>query len=399
MNNVQATETKKFYLVSTDILQGISIFIMVIGHTCIWWDGTLDEQYPNLPILPFILLLIAFLVPPGFLFWYTFNSVNSLLRKKDKNEAVEVRSRLLKRAVIFFIIAEFSELVTGFANAPDRILNHLLTWQLFHMFAFTTIFLLGIFEFGCWLESQYSYDRRHVFIALFLCTLVLILSIFLIFHDYSQSTRMSLSVDLNLQSILKRILFDDGQTPIIPFIIFPAAGGLLASYLNLPNSDIHEIKKKAPFALMSGFLMILVGFVFLTQEIYISTPVSYPASSSFVLICTGIHVASITGLVLLMDLHTLYTRERVNKILILPVILSKITLTVYLFHNLPYAIPSDIPILQSVIPTLNHALLYGFLYSLLFVVIALFWQRYKFRYSLEWIIWRLQKAQWRWWIE
>ena len=108
MTDVQgANEKRKFYLISTDILQGISVYIMVLGHTGLWWDHTLDEQYPNLPHgffydLIFILIFFAFLIPPGFLFWYTLNSVNSILRKQGKGNDHDIRSRLLKRAVVFF---------------------------------------------------------------------------------------------------------------------------------------------------------------------------------------------------------------------------------------------------------------------------------------------------------
>jgi len=390
---------KRFYLVTVDILQGLAVFIMVMGHTSIWWDSELDAQWPNVPFLFWVLITIALVVPPGFLFWYAFNTTNSLLRRREKNEHLHSRNRLLKRTMIFFLIAEFGELIASLAVSPRHWLNYLLTWELFHMFAFSTFFLLIIFEFAWMIEARGSWNHKQVsLVALSLC-LIFVISFFLIFHDYSSSQSMPLYVELNIQSILQRIFFEQGQSPIIPWLAFPSAGALLASYLDLPNEDKDFIIRRALFALIGGFLVLFVGISFMRIERYVSTAVWYPASSPLVFIAISIHILTTTGFILLLDLNTLYEHREVNRLLLPVVLLSKITLTVYIVHNIAFVISSEDPFVRTILPNIDIALLAGFLYSLLFVLIAFIWRRWDFKYSVEWILSRLQRAKWQWWVE
>jgi hypothetical protein len=388
-------EKKRFYLVSTDVLQGISVFLMVIGHTSLWWDSTLDAQYPNLPLFPLVLLRLAFLVPPGFLFWYTFNTVNSLLRRKNSEERLEMRTRLLKRALIFFLIAEFSEIMAGLITSPENVLSFVFNWQLFHMFALATLLPLLVFEIGWKLEIKRKIDLRLATLILFFAIMLVVLIIYLIFHDYSESIKIELYTELNLQSILQRIFLEDGQSPIFPYLSFSAAGGFLASFFNFPNTEKKATLQRAPLALLIGLGILILGILFTSIEQYISTPVGYPSSSPFVLISIGVHILSTTGLIFLIDINSMFGNKQINKLLLPLVLLSKITLTVYLAHNILYIIPPDIPLIQALIPNIYAILIFGFLYTVFFVLIAIIWSSYKFRFSLEWIVWKFQGAKWR----
>jgi hypothetical protein len=390
---------KQFYLVTVDILQGISVFFMVIGHTGLWWDNELDARWPNVPFLFWALLTIALVVPPGFLFWYAFNTTNSLLRKKKKDERLDSRNRLLKRTVIFFLIAEFGELVAGLVVSPKHLLNYLLTWELFHMFAFSTIFLLIVFELAWMIETRGFWKHRQASLVTLSLCLIFIISFFLIFHDYSSSQVMDLYVELNIQSILARIFFEQGQSPIIPWLAFPSAGALLASYIDLPNEDKDLIIRRALFSITGSILLLFIGLLFLRIERYVSTAVWYPASSPLVFIAMGILILTTAGFILLLDLNTFYEHREVNRLLLPVVLLSKITLTVYLVHNLAFVVPSDIPLIRTLLPNVEIMMLAGFLYSLLFVLIAFIWQKRNYKYSIEWILSRLQRAKWQWWVK
>ncbi|MHA1542759.1 MAG: hypothetical protein ACTSQH_07265, partial [Candidatus Hodarchaeales archaeon] len=77
------------------------------------------------------------------------------------------------------------------------------------------------------------------------------------------------------------------------------------------------------------------------------------------------------------------------------VLLSKITLTVYLTHTFLYIIPPDLPLITSLIPNIYVIILFGFLYTVFFILLAIIWSKYKFKYSLEWLIWKFQKIKWR----
>ncbi len=394
----QVSKKKPFYLVTTDIGMGFSVFLFVIGHTSLWWDHTLDTQWPNLPIEAWLLLIVAFLVPPGFLFWYTFNSANSLLRRKTDTERKESRQRLLKRTIIFFCVAEFGELVTAiFLGKP--ILNYLVTWELFHMFSFSTIFILIIFELAWVIERKGLKDYKKAAIIELLFVIGVVLGIYLIFHDYTQIRTIAHASDLTVASIFERILLDFGQAPIIPYLVFSATGGLLAVYLNLPNANKSTIPQKAIPVFIIGAVSFIIGLILLNVEIYTSPPVQSPISSNLVFISIGFHLISVTGGVILLDLDTLYGVPKINKFILPLVLISKISLTVYLLHNLAYGIPPESDLVQTLIPTLPISMFVGLLYALFWVFLALIWQKAGFRFSIEWIIVNMQRKKWRWWID
>ncbi|MHA1227872.1 MAG: hypothetical protein ACTSPV_14085 [Candidatus Hodarchaeales archaeon] len=394
MNSEKSSDKKRFYLLSTDILQGISIFLVVLGHTTLWWDNTLDSQYPNLPFIPLLFLRIAFLVVPGFLFWYSFNSTNSLMRKKTNEEKYKSRIRLIKRTIIFFVMATMFELMAAIVSSPENILNSLFNWQLFHMFSLSTIFVLVSVELSWWLSARFNRDYKKILTMIYMTTIFFVVIVFLAFHNYNEPSRLKLYVDLNIESILRRILLDDGQSPIFPYLSFSAAGGFLAAFLDLPNQNKDIIVKRSRFAMTSGLLFILGGISLLSIEEYISTPTGYPSSSSFAILSIGIHLFLTTLLILLIDLDTLYTRRSINKAVLPLVLFSKITLTVFVGHNILFSIPNDFPIINMLITDIHLAMLFGAAYALLFVALAFVWQKWRFKYSLEWIILVLQDKSW-----
>ncbi|MHA1975806.1 MAG: hypothetical protein ACW98I_02765 [Candidatus Hodarchaeales archaeon] len=398
MENTQTSQKKPFYLVTTDIGMGFSVFLFVIGHTALWWDHTLDSQWPNLPLPAWLLLVVAFLVPPGFLFWYTFNSANSLLRRKTDAERKGSRHRLIKRTIIFFFVAEIGELATAiFLGKP--IPNYLVTWELFHMFSFSTIFILVIFELAWMMERKGFGDHKKAAMAELVAIIIIVLGIYLIFHDYAQSRIIAHASDLTLESIFERILLDYGQAPIIPYLAFSAVGGLLALYLNLPNEDKINIPRKTIPVFILGAISFIVGIILLSVEIYTSPPVQSPISSNLVFISIGFHLITVTGGVILLDLDKLYGIPRINKLVLPLVLISKISLTVYLLHNLAYGIPAESNFIQAIIPSLEMSLFVGLLYALFWVLLAFFWQKSRFKLSIEWIIVNLQRKKWSWWKE
>ena len=398
MEKTQSSQKKPFYLVTTDIGMGFSVFLFVIGHTSLWWDHTLDSQWPNLPLPAWLLLIAAFLVPPGFLFWYTFNSANSLLRKKTDTERHGSRQRLIKRTIIFLFVAEVGELATAiFLGKP--IPNYLVTWELFHMFSFSTIFILIIFELAWMLERKGFGDYKKAAMAELLAITVIVLGIYIVFHDYAQSRAIAHASDLTLESIFERILLDYGQAPIIPYLAFSAVGGLLALYLNLPNEDKTKIPQKALPVYVIGAISFIIGIILLSVEIYTSPPVQSPISSNLVFISIGFHLITVTGGIILLDLDTLYGVPKINKLVLPLVLISKISLTVYLLHNLAYGIPAESDFIRSLLPTVEMSMVAGLLYALFWVLLAFFWQRSRFKFSIEWIIVNMQRKKWSWWKE
>ncbi|MHA1330442.1 MAG: hypothetical protein ACTSR2_05125, partial [Candidatus Hodarchaeales archaeon] len=249
-------------------------------------------------------------------------------------------------------------------------------------------------ELSRWLSARFNRDYKKILTMIYMTTIFFVVIVFLAFHNYNEPSRLKLYVDLNIESILRRILLDDGQSPIFPYLSFSAAGGFLAAFLDLPNQNKDIIVKRSRFAMTSGLLFILGGISLLSIEEYISTPTGYPSSSSFAILSIGIHLFLTTLLILLIDLDTLYTRRSINKAVLPLVLFSKITLTVFVGHNILFSIPNDFPIINMLITDIHLAMLFGAAYALLFVALAFVWQKWRFKYSLEWIILVLQDKSW-----
>ncbi|MHA2278524.1 MAG: hypothetical protein ACXAC2_22320 [Candidatus Kariarchaeaceae archaeon] len=357
----------------------------------------MDARWPNLPDFITIFMATALVIPPFFMFLYGFNNTNSLFRKDEKSQRQETRIQFLKKAVIFFVIAEFSEGMAGLVVSPEHLLNYLFTWELFHIFSLSTLVILIIFELAWFIESKMDWEYKQVTTLLFLVTFVAIIGFFLLFHNYSDLIRTKgIYVNLDLNSILQRIFFEDGQNPIIPWISFPIGGALIASVLDLQHKSKYGLFKPLIRVLSLGICILILGVVFLEKEPYRSTAVLYPASSSFVLISLGVLILITTILIIGIDLPS---RERIIKAFSPIVLISNISLSVFIFHNVAFIIPPDSPIIQSLVPTLTASMIVGVLYCVIIVFIAIIWKRVNFKYSVELMIWKLQRIKWRWWIQ
>ncbi|GAG88911.1 unnamed protein product [marine sediment metagenome] len=96
-------------------------------------------------------------------------------------------------------------------------------------------------------------------------------------------------------------------------------------------------------------MIFLAGIVYLNVEKFVAPPVLLPASSSFVLITIGALILTMISLILIVDYSLLSSNKKARKKLISLAIVSKITLTVFIFHNVAYIIPPDSPIVETLI--------------------------------------------------
>jgi hypothetical protein len=303
-----------------------------------------------------------------------------------------MRTRYLKRGLIFFIFASIGLIGMSLATGGN-LLQWILTWHIFHLFSLSTIVLLLVFELAWWLERKLQEDIHYQKIVTFLLiiSLILVLTTFLFFHDYSMTRKVGDPVAFELLAIVEHVLLDSGTCPIFPFLSFFLAGALTASILNLPLAQRSKIQKKALLLISSGILVTIAGFFFLDIEGFVSPAVLYPASSSLVLITNGVLVLVTTVMILLLDINKVYTRRisDVPKLVVPLVLVSKITLTVYFVHNFAFILP------PSILPTETMAIVVAILYALSFYVLAIIWSKWKFMYSFEWTIGKLQGARWR----
>jgi len=387
-------EKKQFYLVTVDYLQGFSILFFVIWHTLLWWDGNMDTNWPNIEIPVTIFMTVALVVPPFFFFLYAFNIVNSLLRK-TVSDRKETRIRFIKKTIIFFFIAELTQGIVGLSTVPENLINFLLTWEIFHMFALTSLFFLVVFEIAWQLEQRKQYNYRSVVIIISLLFLLGILVSFLLFHDYSSTRSIhGIYVELNLKSVFERTIFESGQNPLIPFFSFPILGGLIAAFLNLPNEKTGIAFKKAKFVLRGSLFFLITGFLLLGVERYVSTPLRYLASSSFIFITIGFLIFATIGGIIILDLDKLSSRRKGIKMLTPVLLVSNISLTVFIIHNILFFFPSELQIIQLFLFSETIVLIFGLLYSFCFIILAAFWYKWNYKYSLEWTIAKLQRTRW-----
>ena len=392
MNTNLKTKPKPFYLATVDILQGICIFFFLIWHTMIWWDHNVDSTWPNLPIEAFGFMTVALLIPPFFFFLYGFNTVNSLLRQKSIIFRQETRSRLIKKTIIFFVIGEFSEGMAGIVVSPTHLMNYLLTWELFHLFSFSTLVLLIVFEIAWYLERQRGWDYLYAARLILAIILTFIIVIFLIFHDYSGEVGIQgLYTKLNLESIIERIWLEDGQNPVIPWLSFPILGALVAVILELPNEKKNSLLPKIRRISLLGACSLVIGFLLLDREDYLAPPILYPITSSFLFINLGCLILVTLIMVLYIDIHSNQIIIKVTSPIIL---ISNISLTTFIIHNVAYVIPPDLPLVRTLMPSLSAVMLVGVLYCIFFILVAFFWNKWNFKFSVEWMIWKLQRIPW-----
>ena len=268
-------------------------------------------------------------------------------------------------------------------TSPSQIINFLLTWQLFHLFSFSTFFLLVILEIARGIESRFHRDLEQVSTILLLLSLIFLLIFFLIFHDYSGSRRVVLPVSLHIFSVMEQALFDFGTCPIIPWLSFSLLGGLTAFILNLPNSKYGKIQhKKGNALLIGGFLIFLLGLSFLPIEEYTNAILNFPASTSFVLIANGVLLFSFTTMIRLFDGDHEQLRKKAMIFGNPLIVVSKITLTIYFIHNIAFILDPSFIASEAE----SFLFLLAFIFSLFFVLLAYYWKKFNFKYSLEWLI-------------
>ncbi len=391
-------------------MKGIVLFLMIFGHALLWYDRSrayawykgkelflLFSNTGEKTLVFFWLITIAFMVFPCFFYVYGFNAANSLLRQGPGADRAKVRSRSIRRVIILFCVGSFGQSIMALVawltknmSGELELINYILTWNFFHLFGFTTLSFLVIFEIVWWLENQ-GYNAQKILVSSLAGILVVLLAIFLIFHDYwdpETSQYIDLSVKLDLTDIIKHALIDYGTTPIIPWFSFGLMGGIAATALNLPDLKSSKMaNRKAVILLVIGAIFYIIGVFFsLFIERNISTPVMYPASTTFIFFTLGILTIVNISLLVIFDFdHVSFNYRTKLKQLLMPLaIFGQLSLTIYFIHNVIFGVPIEMMFFYQ-----NDLLFFIFIifYSILFVIIAVIWRRrFKFKYSVEWAI-------------
>jgi hypothetical protein len=187
-------------------------------------------------------------------------------------------------------------------------------------------------------------------------------------------------VPLDPLLVLERAILDIGSYGLIPWLSFSLSGGLIASFLNLPNREIPEIRKGDILSIITSVIFCISGFMSLKTERFVTPALQEPSSFPHVFISIGVITLLTTLLIISLDLYQIFPYDTISKVFYPLIIVSNISLTVYLSHMLISFLD------PTIIPSEPIFLILAFLYALLFVVIAHVWQRWEFKYSVEWII-------------
>ncbi|MFW9905602.1 MAG: acyltransferase family protein [Candidatus Thorarchaeota archaeon] len=392
---------KPFYVYTVDLAKGIVLFFMIFGHALLWYDrarayawdkGTklfiLFSNAGERTLVFFWLITIAFMVFPCFFYVYGFNAANSLIRQGPGADRAKIRSRSLRRAIVLFVVGSVGQSIMAFVVSPGEVINYILTWNFFHLFGFTSLSFLIIFEIVWWLESK-GYNAQQLLVSILAGVLVVLLVIFIIFHNYwtpATAQYIVLSAKLDLVDIIKHALIDYGTTPIIPWFSFGLMGGVAATALNLPDpASSKTANPKAVILLIIGAVFYIIGAFFsLFIERNISTPVEYPASTTFIFFSLGVLTIFITSSLVIFDFEhiSFKYRTKLKQILMPLVIFGQLSLTIYFIHNVLFGIPIEMMFFYQ-----NDLLFFIFMtfYSIIFVIIAVIWRKkLKFKYTIEW---------------
>ncbi|MHA1228858.1 MAG: hypothetical protein ACTSR2_13490 [Candidatus Hodarchaeales archaeon] len=380
---------KKQYLLSVDIMKGIAIFPMVIGHSLQWWNRTLVNNYDQSDSLFIItIIVIGLMVLPLFLFVYGFNQTNSFLRWENSQKKKQITSHTCRRSLIFLLLASISQLIMWFVRSfPDlnlsTIPNYLVSWHLFHIFAFTSIFLWLIWKLSHLIQRKIflncSISTIVCFITSFLAISVFFLFVF--FHEYTMTRPIVFPIEFQIDRIFEHIILDIGSVGLIPWLFFPLLGSITASILDIPNNKFNFLNlSKLIFFMTFGSSLLFVGLFSLNFERYASPALLSPSTYPHILISSGVLLLTFILLLVIIDLKEIFPRKSLLRYLLPIFLVSDISLTIFILHPLIFILdPKSIP---------NQAI-FAFLaisYSLFFIPLAWFWNKFNYKLSMEWFI-------------
>lgn len=376
---------KSFFLISVDVLQGFIIWLMVFGHTILYWrhDAIAATSLTTMDVWKYG-IVYEFVILAGssgfmlLIFLYGLNTVNSMLRRKDFDSHQDVRKKFLKRGLIFLVFGSMADILMGIVFGD--FFRWFFTFHIFHVYSFSTFALLFLYEIVIKMKKE---DFAKTFTWILGSVFLVMLGLFVLLHDYNFTGVIEDPTNLNIDSILKNIFLDIGKNPILPYGMFSILGGCVAGFLNIPKNSTEKIKRQSILLLIPAAISFIIAVIIMNfgTEPYTSTIVDKITSMSVTIMSIALILFFFVFFFLWLDLNTMFTQKlRDTPKIVLPlVMISKISLTVYFVHSFPYFIdPTNI--------TEDVFFIANWIYSCGFIVLAFVWVRYRFKYSLEWFI-------------
>ncbi|MFX0092842.1 MAG: acyltransferase family protein [Candidatus Hodarchaeota archaeon] len=390
----QPSKEKLGRINAIDLLQGIAVAIMVANHVLLWWnrDGFLGQ----IDLFFYISCYLASTAVPTFLLLMGFNMRNSIARRLQKVSYPKIRKHLLKRGLLFLLMGFMNDSIMAIASLftnPEAVIPWLISWELLHIYGSTVFGIYLIYEVFYQLKSRniIKGDINPPIIITCSISLVLIpiITVFLqaVFSGVYSLTVLdpTQTVDIivfgevaNLSETVQMALAR-GSFPLFPFLCFGILGFLLASLrLYLPT----EMGWRKVTTVLAAAFTLIGGFfaIFLKVPVVLALTNYKMPSLSYVFLIWGYVLFSLLAGLTIFDVK----REKDLLPYAKPVIrLSSLTLTFYYAQNLPFFLDNTLISDRFILSILI------ILYIGLFMVIAYFWEKKKFKYSLEWILRKL----------
>ncbi|MFX0072061.1 MAG: acyltransferase family protein [Candidatus Hermodarchaeota archaeon] len=197
-------------IVSIDVIRGLCVVLMVVGHMYYLWVSTVD-YIPGI-IIAFIIIIPSGVFPlvSGYAFYYYIDRENNKEIKKSKI----FRVALMRAGFIFFISTTITFLFGFFIGVHP---NTIIYWSIFQLIAVSMI----SFFFIPFLRIEFRMLSY------------LILSILIFFFCF---------IILNYEIKILYILFNVGNFPFLPWAIYFLFGIFIADLTkNFPENKISTL--------------------------------------------------------------------------------------------------------------------------------------------------------------
>lgn len=344
-----------------DFMKGLAVIFMLFQHLGVWFWDIPWSQISNLLIdFPFYMGTNALggFSAPAFITCAGFGAY--FFNKKYKSP-----KRLIHRG-IFLIL-------TGIIlNLAAPIWFKISSWYVLHMIGFGLVIspvILKIFE-----------NKKLFLLTIILIFITTIIGQYLLHTPVKySSTRMN---NTFLPGGFFRLMFFEGHFPVFPWILFYLSGIFCAE--KTLNGETNKILKLSIISLSISIILFIVSFTV--------KPILPQSLKNFMTITTSFYPLwpIMLFFLLFLTIFAIYILSLINKKKEFspnnPIVLTgKLSLTIFVSHIIIFKQGLNLIDKYKIFNSVTSYILMLSV-TLTYILIAVFWSKVKFKYSIEWIL-------------